>query len=186
MKLLVIRHAIAMEREEYQSKARAEARLHGADPAAHADDDLRPLTEPGARKMKKNAKGIRNLSMRPQLLISSSLTRALQTAEILREVAWPDLDLATTEHLSPGAEPGELCKWIRELPPTGKHDCVIALVGHEPHLSSLVSWFMSGSQKSQFELKKGGACLLDFASTFDKGRGRLEWLATPSMLKSCR
>lgn len=185
MRLLVIRHAIAMERKDYHLQARREARLGGAGTEFETNDDFRPLTQDGQRKMRKNAKGLKEFVPQPHLLVTSPLTRALQTSEILSEV-WNGLDMASCDELRPGSEPAEFAKWLKGQPQAEKPDCLIAIVGHEPHLSSLVSWFMTGSSKSLFELKKGGACCLDFARGFDKGRGRLLWLATPPMLRALR
>jgi phosphohistidine phosphatase len=182
MNLLVIRHAIAMDRQDYQVQARAEARQAGASTNHPADDDFRPLTEEGQTKMRKNARGLKELVGRPDILVTSPLTRALQTAEILRQT-WKEIDLATSDELRPGSEPAGLARWLKSQPQCEAGDCLVAIVGHEPHLSSLVSWFMSGAQKSQIELKKGGACLLEFSGNPDRGRGKLLWLATPSMLR---
>lgn len=66
MNLLVVRHGVAMDKAEFVG-----------------NDDLRPLTLDGIRKMKKNARGLSHLTPRPSLLASSPLVRAQQTAEIL-------------------------------------------------------------------------------------------------------
>ena len=45
---------------------------------------------------------------------------------------------------------------------------------------------MSGSRRSEIELKKGGACLLEFVAEeggVGKKNGRLVWLATPKILR---
>lgn len=184
--LLVIRHALAMEREEYRTSVRQAARSAGvSSTAADLNDDFRPLTPEGIRKMKKNAKGLRALVDVPELVVTSPLTRAVQTAEILRET-WKSLDLATCDELRPDSEPAGLAKWLRSQPQAqaDKPDALIALVGHEPHLSSLISWFMTGSGKSLIELKKGGAALLQFPHGFERGRGRLLWLAPPAQLRA--
>ena len=139
-----------------------------------------------ARKMRKNALGLCELAgATPALLVSSPLTRAIQTAEILLEtnVAWRTLDIATCDELRPGSEPAALLKWLKHQPQCSSRSALIALVGHEPHLSSTVSWFLSGQRKSLFELRKGGACLVEFGASFEKGRGKMVWLAKPGMLR---
>ena len=62
MQLLVIRHAIAVEREDFARTGK--------------DDRLRPLTDEGRKKMKQGAKGLRQLAPRIDLLATSPLTRA--------------------------------------------------------------------------------------------------------------
>lgn len=187
MKLLVIRHAIAMDREEYHDLARRAARANGATlaQANDTDDDLRPLTIEGLQKMRKNAKGLQARVERPDLLVSSPLVRALKTAEILREV-WVDLDVATCDELRPGSDPAAFCKWIKQQPQVDRDDALVAIVGHEPQLSSLCAWFLTGKPSAIFEFKKGGAGLLEFDSSLARGEGRLSWLATPSMLRAMR
>ncbi len=69
MQLLVVRHGIAMEREAWARE--------------HSDDSDRPLTAEGKKKMKECAKGLRALVPRLDVLATSPLTRALQTAAIM-------------------------------------------------------------------------------------------------------
>ncbi len=172
MTVLVVRHGLAMARDEFQL------------------DDARPLTLIGIRKMQKNARGLEALVRKPDLLLSSPLTRARQTAEILQE-AWAGLELSVTELLRPTAKPQPLATLINSHVATTNEDPLICLVGHEPHLSQLVTWFLKGSgfgakQKSLIELKKGGACLLEFPHDIAKAQALLKWLATPCFLKSIR
>ena len=169
MKLLIVRHAIAMDREAYQ-----------ASPGAGADH-LRPLTPEGLRKMRKNARGISRLGPKPAVIVTSPFTRALQTAEILNG-AWPALDLLECDALKPTAKPADLVKWLRDHV-DDEAEC-ICLVGHEPHLSELIGWFLTGQAHSFVSLKKGGACLINFEVSPSRGSGELIWLATPAVLKS--
>jgi phosphohistidine phosphatase len=73
----------------------------------------------------------------------------------------------------------EFEEWARERTDTD----VLAIVGHEPHLSMLVTWLMTGSQESRIQLKKGGACLLEFESVPRRNSGTLLWLLTPRQLR---
>lgn len=180
MRLLVVRHAIAMERDEFQYEARKRAKEKDVDPEIFANDELRPLTAEGVRKMRKNVQGLIRLVDEPDLLVTSPLVRAIQTAEIL-QATWTHLEATSIDELKPESAPAEFAKWLsaQKLAP----DALVVIVGHEPHLSSLVSWFLTGSSRPIVEIKKGGACLIDFKSGIDKGRGRLAWLATPKMLR---
>src|SRR5207244_3986201 len=137
MDLLVIRHAIAVEREEFEG-----------------DDDARPLTDEGRRKMQAAARGIHALVPGVGLLASSNLLRARQTAEIVA-AQYGNLTVQETETLRPETPPSSCAKWLASL---GAPE-VVAVVGHEPHLSVFVSWLVAGQEQSRVELKKGGACL---------------------------
>ena len=141
------------------------------------NDDFRPLTLEGIKKMRKNARGLKDIVDRPSLLASSPLTRAHQTAEILQE-AWQGLDIVPCEPLRPDTKPQVLATWLNERLESGEE--LVVVTGHEPHLSLVVEWMTGG----RIELKKGGACLIEFADRIAKGDGLLKWLATPLFLKS--
>lgn len=184
MKLLVIRHAVAQDREDYQNEARGED-------VGIRDDNLRPLTIEGIRKMRKNADGLSNFIGRPTMLVSSPLTRALQTTEILQE-NWIGLEMTYSEALRPDAKPSEFVSWFESSARVSSEtdldaDILIAIVGHEPHLSKLVSWLLDGAKQPFIELKKGGACLIEFRDdVLAKGGGTLLWHATPAILRHLR
>jgi phosphohistidine phosphatase len=60
---------------------------------------------------------------------------------------------------------------------------VVAVVGHEPHLGTLVTWLLTGVAEPRVPLRKGGACLVDFTRRPGRGGGTLRWSLTPSMLR---
>jgi phosphohistidine phosphatase len=161
MQLLVVRHGIAEDRETW----------------APRDDGLRPLTEEGKKKMKEAAKGLRALLPRLDVLASSPLTRAQQTAAILAK-AYDLSEPVTVEALASG-QPSALAPWLR----TQATRKTVAIVGHEPGLGSLVSWLAAGSERSFVELGKGGACLLDVGERVDAGEAMLVWTLRPSQLR---
>ena len=72
MQVLVVRHAIAEQREEFARTGK--------------DDSQRPLTHDGRRKMRRGAVGLRAVVPAIDVLATSPLLRAVQTAEILAAV----------------------------------------------------------------------------------------------------
>jgi phosphohistidine phosphatase len=160
MKLLVIRHAIAEERADF-----ARTGQH---------DDLRPLTAKGRRRMHRVANGLRLRVPDVRLLATSPLVRAVETADILAPV-YPEAEREEVEELAPDHELPAFLRWLRER---GEGD-PIAVVGHEPHLSHLVSWLLAGRFTSFVQLKKGAACLLTFLGEPAPGEARLLWLLQP-------
>ena len=164
MQLLVIRHGIAEEAEEFA--------------ATGMDDSRRPLTKSGKRKMKEVAAGLRENLQTLDVLGASPLLRAQQTAEIVAK-AYGDLSVSTVQALSPGSNPSGLVDWL------GEHASaeVVAVVGHEPHLGMLVTWLMTEARDSRVEMSKGGAALLEFTSRVTAGSGTLQWLLTGSQLR---
>ena len=163
MKLLVVRHGAAMDREEF---ARTEQ-----------SDDLRPLTDEGKAEMKSVAAGLRAEVEKLDVLATSRLVRARQTAEIIAE-AYGLGDPEISDSLVPGAPLEEFTQWCSAL----GDKKVIAVVGHEPHLSRLVTWLLAGRSESRIRLKKAGACLLEFESQPERDSGILNWLVTPRQL----
>ena len=71
MKLLVVRHGAAMEREDFASTGES--------------DDLRPLTEEGKAEMKLIASSLSDDVEKLDVLATSPLVRARQTADIIAE-----------------------------------------------------------------------------------------------------
>ena len=165
MKVLVIRHAVAEDKEQFRRTGES--------------DDLRPLTAEGRRKMKGAARGLHELAPDIDLLATSPLTRADQTAEIVA-AAYKGLKTTTIRHLRPDAPIQSVLKWLA----TGKRGSAVALVGHEPQLGMLIGWLLTGIQKSFVEMKKGGACLIEMDESMRPGRAKLLWFLTPGQLRS--
>lgn len=162
MQLLVIRHAVAEDRDEFANTGKS--------------DDLRPLTKDGKRKMRANAKGLHRIVGSIDLLAASPLVRAAETAAIV-SVAFDDIPVVTLKALEPDAELDDLVTWLKEQPGD-----VIAVVGHEPHLGILVTWLLTGVAEPRVPLKKGGACLLEFDGPAARGKATLVWSAPPKLL----
>jgi phosphohistidine phosphatase len=163
MKLLVIRHGIAMDRDEFAESGES--------------DDERPLTKEGRREMKDVAKWLRKKVKAIDILATSPLVRARETAEIVGnafDIDEPEI----TESLVPDKALEDFEQWCALY----ADKAVVAVVGHEPHLSSLATWLISGNRESRIELKKGGACMIDFESGAEHDSGTLSWLLTPRQM----
>lgn len=163
MELLVIRHAIAVEREEFARTGK--------------DDRLRPLTDEGRKRMKQAARGLRRLVPEIDLLATSPLTRAAQTGAILDSV-YGGLHEVEIEELSPDTAPMDFLRWLRKQ--KGDH---IAVVGHEPSISLILSWLLTGTERRIFSFRKGGACLIEFPGEVGAGTATLLWALTPAQLR---
>lgn len=167
MHLLVIRHAIAEDKEVFARSGRT--------------DDLRPLTDEGRAKMRRAAAGLRSIAPKLALVATSPLVRARQTAEIVVAALGP-VRTETVEALRPDQAFAEFLAWLRTRVEE-ENENAVAIVGHEPHLGGLVTWLMTGVEESRLELKKGGACLLAFDGAPREARAALLWLVTPSLLR---
>ena len=170
MHLLVVRHAPAGDSEKFARTGR--------------DDSLRPLTGRGRRKMERGARGIRAAVPAIDLLATSPYARAEQTARILADAYGGGLEPRLVAELVPDAKPGAVLRWLRALGP--EHAAAtVALVGHEPLLSHLVTWLLAARGPALIELKKGAACLLRFDDGAAPGAGSatLLWALTPAQLR---
>lgn len=163
MYLLVIRHGPAEDRDAFAKTGR--------------DDDLRPLTRDGCKKMAKAAKGLKRVVDSIDVIASSSLRRAVETADIIGE-EFKDAKRIEREELSPGTPAKKLIKWLQSQPAGS----TVANVGHEPDLSRLISALLTGDSRPIVEMKKGAACLLALGSDAGAGRATLCWLLTRSQL----
>jgi phosphohistidine phosphatase len=155
--VLVIRHGPAGDPDAWEVEGR--------------DDRLRPLTPDGKKDMREAAFGLATLQPRVEIVATSPLVRATQTAEIIASEY--ECKVVTVDALQPGENPSRTLEWLRTQPAEG----TVALVGHEPHLSSLVCYMLSAKAAAFVELKKGGACLLE-AKSVSAGASILKWLLT--------
>jgi phosphohistidine phosphatase len=163
VRLLVIRHGPAGDRADWEAEGR--------------DDRLRPLTPDGKKEMRRVAKGLAELVPEIDILASSSLVRAMQTAEIVGDQY--RCKPVTLEALAPGSDPDQVVQWLRERRSAG----TIALVGHEPDLSTLVCYLLTERRSSFLTLKKSGACLLELTDALEPGSATLDWLLVPRVVR---
>ena len=191
MRVYLIRHAIAFERDRKR----------------WPDDRQRPLTPEGRIKFRKAAAGLRRLTRKVECVLTSPLTRARQTAEILTAVAgWPGA--LEVPELAPGRTVEQALTAIRERAAGEPQLKCLALVGHEPNLSELLAVSVAGSRaRARFKIKKGGAACLFFpdarasqdrperpdkaqperarqAQAERPSQAQLEWLVTPKALRA--
>lgn len=163
MNLVIIRHGPAGDSNEWEAQGR--------------DDRLRPLTPKGKKEVKKAAAGLAGLVPAFDVLATSPLVRAAETADIV--AAEYGCDIETLESLAPERDPDEVLPWLQPQPSSR----TVGLVGHEPHLSTLTGYLLTGRKTSFIELKKGGACLIELAEPARAGGGTLQWLLTDRELR---
>jgi phosphohistidine phosphatase len=159
MRLLVIRHAIAVPRG-----------------TPGIPDDERPLTARGRRRFRKAARGLARTVGRPDVLLTSPLIRALATAEIAAG-AWGRIKPAVELALAQG-NPARVLAALAAQPA----DATIAVVGHEPYLSGLLATLLGGAEVDRLTFRKGGAALLELPGPPAEG-GRLLWFLPPKLLR---
>ena len=136
-------------------------------------DDERPLTERGKKEMRDVAKFLNRLKVRPDLIVTSPLPRASQTAEIAADHL--KAKLRTDELISPGFGMDELRTVLK------RHRAkTLMLVGHEPDFTGIISELTGASLK----LAKGGVALVDVDPESEEGR--LLWLFPPKFARKAK
>jgi phosphohistidine phosphatase len=137
-----------------------------------ADDFARPLSKDGRRKFRRSVDTLEAMGVRFARVLHSPKRRALETAELLRALCDGPFEVTPLLAEAPSNE---------LLPLLETHE--LAVVGHEPHLSSLLAWLVLGDETagSKFELKKGAVARLDGDVT--PGGMRLRALWTPRVLR---
>ena len=140
-------------------------------------EEDRPLTPEGREKTKEAARGLRELDLGFDVVYTSPLPRALQTAEILADVLKLDPP-EVLDGLSPGGSPRRLLAALPELESESP-----LLVGHEPLLSSAVLLAVSGAEAGSLELKKAGLAVVELEAGSARARGTLQLLLTGGVLR---
>lgn len=144
MHLYVVRHGIAVDGGE------------------GIPDASRPLTDKGRRRFQKTARAFAKLGDKLDLILTSPLVRAVQTAEILAGAA-DHGEVAVLEELDPKFDVDSVRAAIQSR--AGKAGAV-AIVGHEPQLSSLLA-ALSGVPQADIDLKKGSIVRIDASAVTD-------------------
>ena len=116
------------------------------------DDAARPLSHKGRRRFARSVKTLGALGLRFDRVLHSPKLRAVETAELLAPLCDGEMKATSLLARTPGVELWELLD--------GEH---LAVVGHEPHLSALLSWLVTGDDSggSSYELKKGAVAQLE-------------------------
>jgi len=139
-------------------------------------DEERPLTADGIKRLRRALPGMRQVVPSIDQVVTSPLLRARQTAEVVAEgYSVPLTELAA---LTPGGDRQAVTRWLAR-----QQGDVLLLVGHEPDLGCLASWYLTGSNESFLPLKKGALCLIHFEGKPAPAQGELRLLFTSGQLR---
>ena len=156
---------------------------HGiaTEPSAHAEDSERALTAEGTRKMTSAARGLKQLGIVPDIVLSSPLRRAQETAALLAGALAPDLAVEIYAALAPGGVAAELLRGLRTYR-AARH---LVLVGHQPDLGELASHLLTGSiALAPLPFKKGAVAAIEVPSLPPRTTGILRWFLTSAQLRA--
>ena len=162
MELYILRHGEAGKRLQSGSK-----------------DADRPLTVTGRKEVEKVAESLSDLGLKIDIIASSPLERALQTAEIVAKEFKLKRKVELWDELKPEGSTNNLYKRLSQQ----KRESSVLLVGHEPYLSTVISELIFDGAKGRIVLKKSGLAKITITSFQPKAEGELRWLLTPRHLK---
>ncbi len=165
MQLYIVRHGIAIDREDAKCPPEAE----------------RYLTEEGVERTKQVAKAVAALGIHADLILSSPYVRATQTAAIFAsELEYSKQKVRSTDSLLPGAEPGA---FLRELA-REKDVSAVFCFGHAPHVDGLLAAAV-GAPRHITSMKKAGVALVELKRV-SPANGQLVWLTTPKLIRKAK
>ena len=161
MNLYLMRHAITAELEE------------------NTEDNQRPLTEKGRKKLGKIARNLEKLDLKFDVILTSPYLRACQTADVVADVLdIKSKNVVETENLTPLGFAEKLVEEINAREPVEN----MLIVGHEPFLSQLIGTLVAGDVSLSIDMKKAGLCKLSIQQLTYGRCATLEWLLTPAQL----
>ena len=158
MDLYIIRHADALALGE----------------GGVTSDEDRPLSDEGHKQAAHVAACLKRRGVKLDLLLTSPLVRARQTADALVKAETSvAAELETCDELAPGGRRKKLAKHL-----LGTARNTVGLVGHQPDLSEFVGWLI-GDKKVNLDLAKAGVAYIQCSDLPRRGGGTLVWLVTP-------
>ena len=161
--LYLIRHGVAEDRGD-----------------AWPDDTKRPLTEDGIARLRKSARGLASLGVTFDVVLSSPLVRARQTADIVAAGLGARPPIVNIDSLAPE---GAYAAIVADIEKHARKNR-IALVGHEPSIGELAGRLIGS--RHPIEFKKGAVCRIDVDDLPPSGPGDLRWMLTAKILRSIK
>ena len=161
LEIYLVRHAVAAERGP-----------------KYPDDRSRPLTPEGVKRFRESVKGLSKFGVEIDIVLTSPLVRARDTATLLVSALKPKPSIEQVEALAPGGRHVAIVEAIK----AAKRQRRIALVGHEPDLGEFAARLLGS--RGGVEFKKGAICLIDVDSATPGGPGTLRWFLPPRALRA--
>ena len=164
MDLYVLRHGKAGEFSEGQ------------------DDSLRKITGSGRKEIKGIARWMREEKFPLEIIATSPLVRAGETAEIIARTLHLKDQPVVWDDLAPGGDLDTVCYHAAQF----GNNTAILVVGHEPGLSALIGRITSRDGTASLILSKGGLAKIKNFSFDQQPSGDLQWLLTSKQILAMR
>jgi phosphohistidine phosphatase len=139
-----------------------------------ADDNLRPLTAAGHQRFLMAAAAlVRAGALDPDLIVTSPLVRAVQTAELLGHALGTSTPILQDPRLGHEFNVTALAQILAEHHSSSS----LAIVGHNPSFAAVLSEVTGGAD---VDVRKGAIALVAIPDPAEP-IGRLLWLAPPTL-----
>jgi len=150
--------------------------------SSQASDRVRPLTSAGKAEILEIAKALKIIGLKFDLVVTSPLKRAYETAMIVSEIFKIGDKVQTWNELAPEGKRIEVYNKISQL----KEDSAVLIVGHQPLLGEIVNDIIhkGKSNPCNLLLKKGGLVRIRLLSKSNIPKGELRWVLSPRILRN--
>ena len=142
-------------------------------------DEDRPLTDAGRAEARDAGRALDRLDAVPDLILTSPLVRAVQTAETVAEALRAPLEPAICAPLAPGGQPEAIVAALLAAGPPAS----VLLIGHMPDLGELAGWLIWGQPEATLSFRTGGLCRVTMPDHLAPATGDLRWLLPPRLLR---
>ncbi len=140
-------------------------------------DEKRPLDEVGVRQSQQIGRVLAKLEVQPDVIISSPLVRAKQTAALVATELGFKKTLLLDHSLRPDADFEQFRQLLRKY----SRKKTVIVTGHNPTLSEFLSLVISSeTTESTIELKKGAIAKVQVK----RGQPLLQWIMTPKTVQA--
>ncbi len=151
----------------------ASAGQHLMDPRK---DAKRPLDKDGIEQCGYVGRALAAIDTQVDIVISSPLKRATQTASLVANEIGHEGKLQIDERLRPGATFADFRKLLDQY---ARYEAIM-VVGHNPNLSEFAGHSICGDTgQNAVYLKKGGVARVEVG----RQRGVLQWCVTPKLVR---
>ena len=161
MLIYLVRHGEAVENE----------------PQVVADED-RELSDIGRKKIKKQSKGMAAIKICPDVILTGSAKRAVETALIIAKELDLDDKVEECMEITADGDIDMMVSLLAKIPPVTS----AMIVGHEPSIGKLAS-FLLGSRRTIIEFKKGSVCCIEVSDLSEAEEGKLKYHLSPKQLR---
>jgi phosphohistidine phosphatase len=164
MELYIIRHGDAIDQNDPQVTG----------------DAMRWLTDEGRDEVGISARLLAKLGVKPDLVLTSPMVRARQTAEIVADLVGSKGGPEVCDHLVYG---GSLAGVLADITARDRPRRIV-LAGHMPSVGALVGYLAWGSPENGVPFRTAEICRIDLPDDAPApGNGDLRWLIPPKIAR---